>query len=108
MAKTLIEIEIEIARAQGGAVRLSRLAIPAGATLAQAIELACRAGLVRADELAALGVSVFGQRRSPQERLHPGDRVELLGPLLVDPKEARQRRVAHRRAAGGRDKWHPD
>ena len=100
-------IEVEVARADAGTVRLSRLKIPAAATLEQALALACRAGLLRPEELGELGVAVFGRRRTPQERLHPGDRIELLGPLLADPKEARQRRVAHRRAAGGRDRWHP-
>lgn len=98
-------IEIEVARVEKETVHLGRLTIPADATLEQALELACRAGLVRADALGDLGVAVFGRRRSPEERLCPGDRIELLGPLRADPKEARRRRVAHRRVAGGRDKW---
>ncbi len=100
-------IEVEVARAEGDTVRLSRLTIPASATLEQALALGCRAGLLRPEELGELGVAVFGRRRAPQEHLQPGDRIELLGPLLADPKEARQRRVAHRRAAGGRDRWRP-
>ncbi len=101
-------IEIEVACVENGAVRLTRLTIPAATTLEHALALACRAGLVRAEDLGGLGVAVFGRRRSPEERLHHGDRIELLGPLLIDPKAARQRRVAHRRAAGGRDRWRPD
>jgi putative ubiquitin-RnfH superfamily antitoxin RatB of RatAB toxin-antitoxin module len=98
-------MEIEIARVEKGAVRLDRLVVPAAATLAQALELACGAGLLRSDELGDVGIAVFGQRRAPEEALHPGDRIELLGPLRADPKLARQRRVAHRRATDGRDKW---
>ena len=101
-------IEIEVARAENGSVRLTRLTIPAATTLQRALELACHAGLIRAGDLDELGVAVFGRRRSPEERLHDGDRIELLGRLLIDPKEARQRRVAHRRAAGGRDRWRSD
>jgi putative ubiquitin-RnfH superfamily antitoxin RatB of RatAB toxin-antitoxin module len=53
------------------------------------------------DALAASGfaldgiaaVAVFGERVDPQYPLHDGDRVELLRPLQIDPKEARRRRA---------------
>jgi len=66
---------------------------------------AVRSRLLSSEDLAGSEIAIFGRRRGPDEVLHEGDRIEVLGPLLVDPKEARQRRVASRRAAAPRDKW---
>ncbi|WP_058834714.1 RnfH family protein [Luteimonas abyssi] len=44
------------------------------------------------------GVAVFGERVAPDTPLHDGDRLELLRPLQVDPKDARRRRAAERPA----------
>ena len=62
-----------------------------GATIADAVGAA---GLQ--DDLESVGVAVFGVQATPGTVLQDGDRIELLRPLLVDPKEARRRR------AGGR------
>lgn len=43
------------------------------------------------DEVA--GYALHGERAAPDARLHDGDRVELLRPLAIDPKEARRRRA---------------
>jgi len=51
--------------------------------------------------------AVFGRARGTGHRLAAGDRIELTGPLRVDPKVARERRVAHRRAAEPRSRWRP-
>lgn len=39
------------------------------------------------------GFAVHGVRAEPGTALHDGDRVELLRPLQVDPKDARRRRA---------------
>jgi hypothetical protein len=44
----------------------------------------------------------------PDTPLHDGDRIELLPPLTVDPKVARQRRAEHRRRERGERRWAPD
>ena len=41
--------------------------------------------------------AVFGQRVELATLLRDGDRLELLRPLLADPKEARRQRVEERR-----------
>jgi putative ubiquitin-RnfH superfamily antitoxin RatB of RatAB toxin-antitoxin module len=41
------------------------------------------------------GYAVFGERVGMDTVLDDGDRLELLQPLLVDPKEARRRRARH-------------
>jgi len=101
-------LTIELARVVEGGVRLDRLAVPAGTTLERALGIAVATGLVGSAEIEALAVGVFGLRKPPDYRLHPGDRIELTAGLQVDPKIARQRRVAKRRAALPRDKWAPD
>lgn len=103
-------LRVVLARAGGDDVRCDALELPAGATLADALGHARRAGLLAADEFRAieadrLSIAVHGRSRPLEQALRDGDRIELLGPLTVDPKVARQRRVAHRRAAQARDKW---
>jgi putative ubiquitin-RnfH superfamily antitoxin RatB of RatAB toxin-antitoxin module len=44
------------------------------------------------------GLGVFGVRVEGEHVLRHGDRVEIYRPLVVDPKEARRRRAAHKRA----------
>ena len=41
----------------------------------------------------AVATAVHGVLAKPTQRLHDGDRVELLRPLLADPKENRRRRA---------------
>jgi len=101
-------ISVVIARVERGGVRLDTMLLPGGSTLAQALAAARRANLIGPQTLAHCTVAVFGRRRAPDDRLRDGDRIELLGPLSADPKEARQRRVALARAAAGRSKWRPD
>jgi putative ubiquitin-RnfH superfamily antitoxin RatB of RatAB toxin-antitoxin module len=42
------------------------------------------------------GIAIFGERVERDARLRDGDRVELLRPLLIDPKDARRRRARHK------------
>lgn len=100
-------IEVELARAIGDDVRIDRLALDAGATVGDALALAQRLGLVDAGALGGLAMGVFGRACTPSHPLEEGDRIELTAALQVDPKVARQRRVAKRRAALPRDKWNP-
>ncbi|MCO5398900.1 RnfH family protein [Ralstonia soli] len=52
-------------------------------------------------------LGVYGKRKTPDAPLHARDRVEILGPLIADPKTARRRRVQKVRATGTREglKW---
>jgi putative ubiquitin-RnfH superfamily antitoxin RatB of RatAB toxin-antitoxin module len=67
--------------------------VPEGATLGDALT---QAGL-DAGTLQARGVdgyALYGVRAEPDAVLHAGDRIELLRPLVVDPKQARRNRAA--------------
>ena len=75
-------------------VWLGQITVSPGCTVGEALNQAqawAQAG-VAADQAWALGwsVGVWGRKASPEQVLRDGDRVELVRPLLVDPKEARR------------------
>lgn len=75
------------------------LVVPKQTTVAQAVE---RSDLVRQfPEIAAqpLKCAIFGRVVSASGALVDGDRVEILRPLLVDPKENRRQAAARSRKA---------
>ena len=86
-----MSIRVEVVRAWPRRHQAVTLDLPDGATVADALD-ACGLPLE-----GITGHAVFGERVPATGVLHPGDRLELLGPLLVDPKEARRQRA---RAAG--------
>lgn len=80
-------MQVSVLRAWPGGHDCIDVQVQASATVADAI----RASGLSRDGIA--GVAVFGQRVEDTTPLQPGDRVELLRPLLVDPKQARRRRA---------------
>lgn len=100
-------IDIQIAWVAQAGVESRTLRVPEGATLGQALVLARAQGLVPDEAFDQAATAVFGRARGTGHRLAAGDRIELTGPLRVDPKVARERRVAHRRAAEPRSRWRP-
>lgn len=99
-------LELEIAWVADNAVHQQRMSLPEGSTLAQALEQA--RSLVPRGILESSSVAVFGRRRPLEEQVYDGDRIELLGPLTVDPKQARRHRVDRQRATQSRNRWNPD
>ena len=70
------------------------LRLPAGATVAEALE---RSGLATRHpelDLACAPVGIFGKRTDRQSVLVDGDRVEVYRALLADPKTSRRARAA--------------
>jgi len=65
-----------------------QLSLPAGSNVAQALDAA---KLENSEQSGA--VAIYGVQVQMQHVLHEGDRIELLRPLLVDPKESRRRRA---------------
>ena len=63
------------------------LELPDGATVGDAV---AASGLPLGE---VAGYALHGERATPETRLRDGDRVELLRPLAIDPKEARRRRA---------------
>lgn len=90
-------IRVEVIAGDSGQQPVS-LQLPAGTTLAQAIEIS---GLVAREQLVGLQgrVGIFGRLCELSQVLVEGDRIEIYRPLLADPKDARRGRVAKRRKA---------
>jgi uncharacterized protein len=89
-------IEVEIAYSpRAGKVLRRILALPAGATVAQALALAGW------DLPAGLCVGIWGRQCAPEVALRDRDRVELYRALAVDPKEARRLRYRKKKPRRG-------
>lgn len=84
-------IEIEVVYAERDRQLLRALRLPAGSTVAQAIDAAGIRELVPSGAPCAIGI--FGRLVQADDVLNDGDRVELYRPLRLDPKEARRRRA---------------
>lgn len=87
------DVNVEVCCAgPDGATRIA-VAVPDGAVLGDAVQ---RSGILEAlgPQAGDLAFAIYGLRATPDSPLHEGDRIELLRPLQVDPKEARRRRVA--------------
>ena len=89
-------LRITVAHAcEPGQVKLWELALPQGATVADALAQ-CRASGALVAEPVATGL--WGRLVSPSTPLQEGDRLELYRALTVDPKLARRQRFARQGA----------
>lgn len=82
-------IRVEVVLAWPDRVERAVLELPEGATVAEAV---AAAGLPGSADCPAL--AVHGVLTQPTQVLQDQDRVELLRPLLADPKDNRRRRAA--------------
>ncbi|HYG43070.1 MAG TPA: RnfH family protein [Bordetella sp.] len=78
------------------------LALPAHATVADAVRASGFAARFPDRDAWQLGVGVFGKTCKADTRLADGDRVEIYRPLAFDPKVSRRRRAEHRRTKAAR------
>ncbi len=83
-----MRMRVEVIRAWPHRFDAVVLDLPAGARVADAVQAS---GF--ADDPAIAGYAVHGVVARSETELRDGDRVELLRPLLLDPKEARRRRA---------------
>jgi putative ubiquitin-RnfH superfamily antitoxin RatB of RatAB toxin-antitoxin module len=85
-------MRVQVAYAAPDMEALVELTLAPGAVVADAAHLSglpARLGV----EGRALSYAIHGQRAGPQTPLRDGDRVELLRPLVADPKAVRRRRA---------------
>ena len=76
--------------------------VRAGATLGDAVRASGVDALLPATwDSGALQLAVAGRPRAPDTPAVDGDRIDLLRPLRIDPREARRRRALRRSTAGG-------
>lgn len=91
-------VSVEVACATPERQLLIRLEVPAGCTVAEAIELAAIREKFPEIEVQEGAVGIFSRKVSLDQALREGDRVEIYRPLIADPKESRRRRAE---TAGG-------
>lgn len=90
-----MDIEILVAYAPAaGLVCEIALRLPAGSTVAQALQASGLAGKFPELDLAHAPVGVWGRKAAREQVLRSQDRVEVYRPLRVDPKLARRERFA--------------
>lgn len=71
---------------------LKRFEVPAGTSLARAIELSGVNDFYPKIDRGAIKTGIHGKIASPETVLQQYDRVEIYRPLLIDPKEKRRLR----------------
>jgi len=81
---------VEVVYALAGAQEIVVLRLPPGASAGVA---AAASGLA----VAGMRLGIGGREVAPGELLRHGDRVDILRPLVLDPKDARRRRARTRR-----------
>lgn len=86
-------VRVEVVHALPGRSWRVRLELPTGACVADALALADLAQHVPGLEIDPARLAVFGRLVKPGDELHDGDRVEILRPLLADPKQVRRERA---------------
>jgi len=86
-----IKVEVVYAAAPHQVQRVA-LSLPAGSTAAMALRASGLGEQMGAAELDTLTLGLWGRDCPPETVLRDQDRLELLRPLQVDPKEARRQR----------------
>ena len=72
-----------------------RLNVGEGTTATQALRASSLLDTLTAVQLQHLELAIWGRKADGTQILRPDDRLELVRPLLVDPKMARRERFAH-------------
>ena len=93
-------MRVELAYADQAREVLMGLEVRPGSTVLECVECSGLFRLVPDLRDAEVGFAVFGRRVEPADPVSKGDRIEVLRPLEIDPKEARRLRA--RRAGGVR------
>jgi uncharacterized protein len=85
-------LRVEVAYAAPGVESRVAVTLAPGSVLADAV---AQSGLVErlGPDAGTLDYAIHGQRATPATPLADGDRIELLRPLVADPKAARRARA---------------
>ncbi len=91
-------LRVEVVYALAEVQHVVELALPANATVADALDRARRLPEFAGIDIANAAIGVFGTLVTDRnQRLNEGDRVEIYRPLTVDPMTARRLRANRRR-----------
>ena len=86
-------IKVEVAYARPDVQVIIPVEVVAGATLEDAIRASAIIERFPEIDMATNRVAVFGKLGKLDQALRAGDRVEILRPLIADPKQARKKRA---------------
>lgn len=86
-------MRIEVIHAVPGRCWRAQVVLPTGACVADALATARLERQVPGLHIDPAHLAVFGRLVKPSDPLHDGDRVEILRPLLADPKQVRRERA---------------
>ncbi|ASK26347.1 RnfH family protein [Neisseria chenwenguii] len=87
-------LEIEVVYGTAEQQFLQSLKVKAGTTAREAVLQSGVCGKFPEVDLHAAPLGIFGKAVKDDTVLWPHDRVEIYRPLLIDPKEARRKRVS--------------
>lgn len=93
-------VAVEVCYALPEAALRVPLRLPAGATVAQALAAAALAERLPGLPVDPSRLAVFGRLVGLADVLVDGDRLEILRPLIADPKQARRERATRARSEG--------
>ena len=87
-------LRVELVYALPDACWRRTLDLPEAATVAMALAAADLATAIPEAVVDPARLAVFGRAVTLADGLHDGDRIEILRPLALDPKQARRQRAA--------------
>lgn len=99
-------IHVQVACAEAGHQTVLKLELDAGCTAGEALLGSGIFALHPGIDESVCGIGIFGREVSRDHPLQDGDRVEVLRPLVEDPRERRRRLAKQggtgRKSGGGR------
>ena len=103
-------LSVELVLALPAVAHVLSLRIPLGSRVEDALLIAVQQHPLWASPAAGetWGLAIWNQAVTADRRLQDGDRIELLRPLIAEPKQERRERVDDQRAAAHRSRWRPD
>ena len=93
-------IEVCVVLAEAGRHTTVRLCLPAGATVGDALSGAGLLEQRRDLDRGSLGLAIYGKAVDPDRVLEAGDRVEVLRPLVHEPRSRRRQLAREGRTMG--------
>jgi putative ubiquitin-RnfH superfamily antitoxin RatB of RatAB toxin-antitoxin module len=88
-----VGLSVEVVYALPDRAWSAQVELPEGATVADALAAANLAARVPGLQVDPARLAIFGRTAGLETGLHHRDRVEILRPLQVDPKQARRQRA---------------
>lgn len=88
-----LTISVEVVYARAEQLTRRRVELPGGSSVKDAIEASGMREALPAGEIDPARLGIFSRKVHPGTLVHEGDRIEIYRPLLLDPMQARRRRV---------------